>query len=93
MKKALAILALGFAVLPFVASQASAHGCHRDPARDRFGWHRHAGPYCERVDVSPPRERYEHHHHDHDDGPRCTSVKRCHYVGPFKECKWVQECR
>ena len=93
MKRALAILALGLAALPFAAGTASANGCHADVQRDQYGWHRHA-PDCDRINVS--REGFRRHHdHDDDDRPRCVnvSVKKCHYVGPFKECKWIQECR
>jgi hypothetical protein len=30
-----------------------AHGCHRSCELGRAGWHRHVGPYCERVPCSP----------------------------------------
>ena len=88
MKKLLATLAFGLAALPLYSVGAAAHGCHADVQRDQYGWHRHA-PDCDRINV----QREGRRHHDDDDGPRCTNVKKCHYVGPFKECKWVQECR
>ena len=103
MKKMLAALAFGIAALPVLSVSAFAHGCHRDPAADRFGWHRHVGPYCERLDLPPPREeRREFRHreeyreggrreHDRDDRPPPVCVKKCHYAGPFKECEQI--CR
>jgi hypothetical protein len=87
MKRALAIVALSLAALPFAAGTASAHGCHADVERGQAGWHRHA-PNCTRLSVNR-----EFHGHREVVRPRCTNVKKCHYVGPFKECKWVQECR
>jgi hypothetical protein len=91
MKKLLATLAFGLAILPYASGAALAHGCHREPAESRSGLHRHVGPYCERLEVRPYRG--EHHHHDDRDyrrgPPEC--VKKCHYVGPFKQCDTI--CR
>jgi hypothetical protein len=91
MKKTLAVLAFTIAVLPFAAGTASAHGCHREPAVNRFGPHRHVGPYCDRIDLPPrPPAYHEREHHHRDQGPpQC--VKKCHYVGPFKTCDLI--CR
>ena len=93
MKKLLATLALGIAVMPYLSGAAFAHGCHRDPARDRYGVHRHVGPYCERLDLYAEREEH-HEHHEHrryrdDDRPPPPPIcqKKCHYVGPFKTCE------
>ena len=79
MKKILATLAFGVAVLPLMAGSAFAHGCHRDVERDRFGWHRH-GHECRRIEV-------EREYRERRREPICE--KKCHYVGPFKECKTV----
>jgi hypothetical protein len=78
MKKTLAALALGLAALPLLAGSAFAHGCHRDVEEGRAGWHRH-GHECRRISV----EREHRRHRE----PVCE--KKCHYVGPFKECKTV----
>lgn len=90
MKKLLLAAVLGLMAMPVMAEQASAHGCHRDVERDRFGWHRH-GRDCHRVDVGPPGgwdgrrgDRWEGHR---PPPPRC--VERCQYIGPFKDCKRV----
>ncbi len=87
MKKTLAVLALGLAALPLLAGSAFAHGCHRDVQEGRRGWHRHAGYDCERVEArNPYAYRYrEHRRHE----PVCK--QKCHYIGPFKECKTVCE--
>lgn len=84
MKKTLAALALGLAALPLMAGSALAHGCHRDVEEGKFGWHRHSRS-CERIAVERPyREHREHRRHRE---PVCE--KKCHYIGPFKECKTV----
>lgn len=79
MKKILAALAFGVAVLPMLSGSAFAHGCHRDVERDRFGWHRH-GHECRRIEVEREHRSYRY-------VPRCEV--KCHYIGPFKECKRV----
>ena len=103
MNNLLGSLALALAACS-LSSAADAHGCHAGVASDSYGWHRH-GPDCERIQTHRDGDgdiRRRHHdddgdrgyrrHRDDDDGPRCVNVKRCHYVGPFKECNWVQEC-
>ena len=104
MKNLLVSLALAASALT-LSSAAYAHGCHGSVANDAYGWHRHA-PDCDRIqthrdgdgDVHRPHhddddDRPRYRRYDYDDAPRCANVKRCHYIGPFKECKWVQECR
>ena len=91
MKRLLAILAFGIAAITLPGTSAYAHGCHPDVRLDKYGWHRHASNDCDRINVERGEFR-RRHHHDDDDGPRCANVKRCHSIGPFKECKWVQEC-
>jgi hypothetical protein len=100
MKKLLATLAFGIAVLPILSGAALARGCHRDVEVDRYGPHRHVGPYCERLDVPPPppprhHDREGRDHRDDRDYRRAPPPpiceKKCHYVGPFKTCETV--CR
>ena len=105
MKKLLATIAFGIAVLPSLTGAAFAHGCHLDVRQDQFGWHRHARNDCDRIDVQRgyrdrreygDRDReHEHEHRRHDDDdrppPPPVCVKKCHYIGPFKECEQV--CR
>ncbi len=59
------------------------HRCHRRVRRGAGGWHRHVGPYCDRVFVDrgepPPRRR-------------CRRIKKCKYVGPIKTCKRRTVC-
>ena len=33
------------------------HGCHQRRRAGRYGWHRHVGPFCERVRARSPRYR------------------------------------
>lgn len=55
MKRIVLAALCGFAALPLLAVEASAHGCHRDIQRGAYGWHRHVGPDCDRVASSAPR--------------------------------------
>jgi hypothetical protein len=95
MKKLLATLAFGAAVLPLLTGSAFAHGCHRDVEEGRSGLHRHIGRDCDRIAVRRGEdERREfrgrrEHEHEHDRAPQC--VKKCQYVGPFKQCDTI--CR
>lgn len=95
MKKTLAALALGLAALPLLAGSAFAHGCHREVGEGRAGLHYHSRG-CERIAVEQHR-RYEHRDHhrryEHREHRRHEPVckKKCHYIGPFKECKTVCE--
>lgn len=68
-------------------SAASAHGCHREPDVGKHGWHRHVGPYCDRVEMPPPHEGRRHHHHDvlPPPPPRCR--EECVGVGPLRVCE------
>lgn len=86
MKTVFGALALGFALLPFTALEASAHGCHRNIQEGRAGWHRHVGPDCERVEGRDWRRRDDDRR---DRRPYCE--KKCKYVGPIKICDTV--CR
>ena len=98
MKKILATLAFGLAVLPLMSAAALAHGCHRNVEEGRRGWHRHVGRDCERIEAYTPQRRYrEHHHEEYREGrryddrgpPQC--VKKCQYIGPIKTCDTI--CR
>ena len=84
-------LALGFAALPLLSTGASANGCHRDVRLDGRGWHRHAQNDCDRIDVDrgERRERGERRDYRADRNERYC-IKKCKYIGPFKECH--QEC-
>lgn len=87
MKKTLAALALGLAALPLLAGSAFAHGCHRDVQEGRGGWHYHTRS-CERIAVGPPHREYRSdREYRRYREPVCA--KKCHYIGPFKECKTV----
>lgn len=83
--KKLLIATAALLSVPLMAVEASAHGCHRHAELGRYGWHRHVGPYCERVAVGRPhyRERYEGRRYR----DRCEI--KCKYVGPFKTCDKV----
>jgi hypothetical protein len=85
MKTTLLTLALGLAALPLFAGAASAHGCHREPAVDRYGWHRHVGPDCDRVEGRTFRHREYEQRRRYE--PRCEI--KCKYIGPFKTCDKV----
>jgi hypothetical protein len=96
MKHALLTLGLAIASMALMTGTASAHGCHRDAEYGRGGLHFHAGPDCERIEGRREyrRERYEHHEHreyreDRRGPPQC--VKKCQYIGPFKQCDLI--CR
>jgi hypothetical protein len=92
MNKVLATLAFGVAVLPFLSGAALAHGCHRDVEEGRSGLHRHIGRDCDRIAVRSYREeRGERHRHDHDRDRAPQCVKKCQYIGPFKQCENI--CR
>ena len=66
--------------LPMAASDANAHGCHRNSELGPAGWHRHVGRSCARVATSRP---YSYGRR----GDRC--VERCSYIGPIKQCERV----
>lgn len=88
------------AAMPFLAVEASAHGCHREPQRGVYGWHRHVGPDCYRVAMPEPRysrddyddrrRGYGGRHEGRRDRDRHDECeRRCRYIGPFKRCKTV----
>jgi hypothetical protein len=100
MKRIVFAALCGFAALPLLAVEASAHGCHRDIQRGAYGWHRHVGPDCDRVASSAPRSyRDEYERRRYRDGRgnyegrgryhRPVCEKKCRYIGPFKKCKTV----
>jgi len=94
MKMLLTAAVVALAALTFNVGSASAHGCHPDVRQDGGGWHRHARNDCDRIQSHRDGGRLdegEHHHRDYDRDrePRC--VKRCHYIGPIKQCDTV--CR
>lgn len=82
MKKFVLTAAAGVLLALAGTSAASAHGCHREAEPGKYGWHRHAGPYCERVSV-------ERRHWRHRDEPHCRQV--CTGVGPLRFCE--RKCR
>jgi hypothetical protein len=55
------------------------HGCHSACALGPYGWHRHVGPFCERVACAPPFFT--------PPPPRPRCVTECKYIGPIKTCK------
>lgn len=88
--KKLLVAVFALLAMPLMAVEASAHGCHRFADEGRYGWHRHVGPDCDRVSVGRPHYREYREHRGHDRRPP-NCVKKCKYIGPFKECDWV--CR
>lgn len=88
LKQIFAAALLASSALALTSGTAAAHGCHRHVEKGVYGWHRHVGRDCERVAVSP-RHHYNEYREEryHRRAPRC--VEKCHYVGPFKECKTI----
>ena len=84
MRTFLLVAAAAIGTLAIGVSTASAHGCHREAEAGKHGWHRHAGPYCERVDVPPPYVEGRRHHHE-PPPPRCR--EECVGVGPLRFCE------
>jgi len=54
------------------------HGCHRDVARDRWGWHFHRRN-CGRVNVRSPDPGPYRYYEYYDPRP-------CYWVGPVRVC-------
>ena len=60
------------------------HGGHRHCERGRYGYHRHVGPYCERVSCEREYRR-----------PRCVKDYHCVKTDPLgigKRCFWREIC-